>query len=846
MQEALTKQLTAEDERLRYDLMEKQKALASLEAEKEEIGVRLYEAQQKLVRLQANAESDQLASQNSAKVRQENEELLRNLEEQVRAAGKETAELEAGFGRRLDELSRQNLAFQQIDDFWEKLQSELNIKRRETYKAEENTAAEERRKERQDYLLSSLEEERKKAKAAKEVLEAKLELQRREREEALKMLAESQSEVEKVMVSKRNLLQNLRRALIDLEEKNKVLEVAKDALYVQTEQIERQGSEIKGCQREQAAERALIAKWAALKEQLEREEAGLARERDQAEQKARRVQAKIGVLTSALEAADTELKALNAKEIKLRAEMKNVEANAMRMHREAREKTEEIALKIGEHQTLSKLQKATMKRAIEFETQSRELEAEAETLENELARVQLQRLTDDRRLAGLEDLKRSAEREREAKEKAISEAEAEIKRNHDAHEKKMLEVARFNREHEKAAQRGAAALAAPSEAALAGLEEQRGSLEGARKRVEGEFIRQQSQNVEKELGLGQLLEETAELARKETILGQKQLRLNGEYAAFEREIRGLEGELRAGETEMARLNDCLAEFLRKAGSESGKGAAAAADFAEKLKGQASLAATIELEIDRLREAKAELLREAMEAERQGLLWERKIDLEKEMQATLDPAVGQIEITATQKNLHVFGLELAKLKKEQEALVVEVERAIHKRDNIAVKYQTKENSNPNAKWSVSKTAKEIETLKAAIAFSQKNLAELEARTSKTAELLRQTLAKKTEKLKVLSYITDALPATERRAALARLDKLLTELKTFRAQKLALALEKVARKGSAPPANQTLLQKIESSKERVHNLVKVAEAALAKAEETHQAIGFLKEVAKVVDA
>jgi hypothetical protein len=45
----------------------------------------------------------------------------------------------------------------------------------------------------------------------------------------------------------------------------------------------------------------------------------------------------------------------------------------------------------------------------------------------------------------------------------------------------------------------------------------------------------------------------------------------------------------------------------------------------------------------IREEKAELMQEIQECERQILLWERKYQLEKEMQEALDPNVGQSEI-----------------------------------------------------------------------------------------------------------------------------------------------------------------------------------------------------------
>merc|ERR1711920_969911 len=71
-----------------------------------------------------------------------------------------------------------------------------------------------------------------------------------------------------------------------------------------------------------------------------------------------------------------------------------------------------------------------------------------------------------------------------------------------------------------------------------------------------------------------------------------------------------------------------------------------------------------------------------------LLWERKITLEKEMQEALDPNIGQADSSAMKKEIHRMELRLEQLKRRQEQMIMEMERAIHKRDAIALKYEPK--------------------------------------------------------------------------------------------------------------------------------------------------------------
>ena len=68
-----------------------------------------------------------------------------------------------------------------------------------------------------------------------------------------------------------------------------------------------------------------------------------------------------------------------------------------------------------------------------------------------------------------------------------------------------------------------------------------------------------------------------------------------------------------------------------------------------------------------------------------MLWERKYQLEKEMQEDLNPDVGQSEIEELKKELHRMELRHNSLLKEQKKILVDAERAIDKKDQIEMKY-----------------------------------------------------------------------------------------------------------------------------------------------------------------
>jgi len=53
----------------------------------------------------------------------------------------------------------------------------------------------------------------------------------------------------------------------------------------------------------------------------------------------------------------------------------------------------------------------------------------------------------------------------------------------------------------------------------------------------------------------------------------------------------------------------------------------------------------------------------VECEKHILLWERKIQLEREMQEALDPNVGQSELLELKKEIHRMELRLEDLRKK---------------------------------------------------------------------------------------------------------------------------------------------------------------------------------------
>ena len=159
-----------------------------------------------------------------------------------------------------------------------------------------------------------------------------------------------------------------------------------------------------------------------------------------------------------------------------------------------------------------------------------------------------------------------------------------------------------------------------------------------------------------------------------------------------------------------------------------------------------------------------------------LLWEKKIQLSKETQVTLDPTASNNEAAGMQREINSMKHRLNALTREQEKMIREMERAIHKREDIAVKNRngikeilpgeeilTKASLKKklaSLRKNLKQTAKEAATYTAAAAERQQQLQSL------TTELERVTSdysALESSANTLQSEINDSLYSKQRRAA-----------------------------------------------------------------------------------
>lgn len=271
------------------------------------------------------------------------------------------------------------------------------------------------------------------------------------------------------------------------------------------------------------------------------------------------------------------------------------------------------------------------------------------------------------------------------KDKLIEKYQQEIRQRHDQIEKKQMHIVRLNRQYETL---------------TSGLpeEENTGPLEATINHLKKEIEQKRKESTELQRSwirlqttLVQLTEDSGreeqalkESKARQTITEQKKLRLENQFAQLNHEIDGLQRGIGVMHSGTSKLNQLIAENKKLIETLTNDNFHAEVDFMEKLKELEKESDSLTAKKEELKAEKDRLFEDIVETERQIMLWEKKIQLERETQAALDPEYGQPEIRGMKKEIHRMELRLGQLQRQQEKMIQEMERTIAKVESIKMK------------------------------------------------------------------------------------------------------------------------------------------------------------------
>lgn len=706
---ALEDQLKSEEEKIRLLYKEKNEDSKKLKREREEIGIALYSLQQQFANVESNFNEEYskckaLEEQQKQETDRLTEEIKMYNDKFQSVREQEKMVLQSG-----EDLNQLNSMLKYVETYNLQVQSEIKVTKTTANKVEENIVNQERKKKEQDFFIDMLETRVKNLAEKKLLYEAQLKSQQEETKEAKINLAEADEEIERIREKKRDLLKDLDKALFNLRLKDNAKSTVLKNIEEQEEEKMKLDSQI-------SRYRILIRNENLKNNELEDNLRQCKRKLQIVENQIKDLQVKHGKLEEKRHFIETsinktkiELDNLEKIQQNLDFELELINKNKVKLLNEARALQDKNLIVLSDKETHEKQGDNLFKANLKINKEKFDVEVEKDSKANEIIRVQIDKINVESQNIKLKNKLELMNEEITKLEDDYNKKSLRIKANHKALEKKQLEMDKLNKIYGELMKNKKGEDQGEFEVAIDKLQTKVRKLRKEIRFKENEWLNKKQELVKKETILNNVSEECVEKRSKRMILDRKKLRLNSNYAIHEKEIKEIEFSLKQlREYEMVKFGKLLGKNMSSNQNLEHQIFDVEIQFKEKLTAMENETVKLEMEIEVLREEKADTLAQIIETERQIHLWERKIELQEQMQKIIKPESGLKEIDEMKSYIHRQKLLYKKLQAEQDDIIKNMERSVQRRDFIKVRYPVDEFGTGNVKQKVNKT-KEINDL-----------------------------------------------------------------------------------------------------------------------------------------
>ena len=276
------------------------------------------------------------------------------------------------------------------------------------------------------------------------------------------------------------------------------------------------------------------------------------------------------------------------------------------------------------------------------------------------------------------------EKDIQQKDILIEKYESEIRRRHDEIERKQNHLDKLNRLYEKLTSNQQEENFGPLEAMIHNINKAINEKLKSNEQFKRDWTNSQTELVSLVFESEQLSLLLQNIQSKQSVLTQKRKRLESGSEQEQQEYKVLCIEMNQMHHDLVKLNQLISKNARLqqilADSNYGK----QNEILDRLKKRETECLEMEANIERIKEEKKDLLDELIDVERQIMAWNKKIEIQKEIQDALDPEVGQEEISRMKKEIHIMKQRLEELQRQSKQKIAEMEKCVAKKDVILIK------------------------------------------------------------------------------------------------------------------------------------------------------------------
>ena len=690
---SLENQLKTEEEKLRLLFKEKNNDSKKLKKEREEIGISLYDLQQRFAIIENNFNEEYTklkALEEETKIETE------KLTEEIKVYNNKfqnVKEQEKLVFESNEDLNQINSMIQYVEKYHLQVKSDIKITKNATNKTEENIIKQEKKKKEQDFFIDVLEMRLKNLTEKKLIYNAQIKSQENETKEAKLNLSEADEEIKKIMEKKKQLIKDLDNAIYNLSLKDNAKVIVIQNIEKQEDERIKINSEINGyknlIRNENIKNNELEDNLRQLKKKLLFMENNM---KEMEENKDKILEKRVFVDNS-IKKIKNEIDNLLKIQNSLDNELEIINKNKVKLFNEAKKLQEENLIFLSDKEKNIKQGNNLSKQNQNINKEIFDLLVEKESKSNEIIRIQIDKLNIESENMKLKNKIDLINDEMNKLEDDYNKKDSKIKNTQKNIEKKETEMEHLNKIYSELMKNRKNDNEGEFEIAINKLQKKIKNLRKEIRIKESDWLMKKQNLIKKENILNDLTEELIDKRSKKLTLDRKKMKLNEKYNIHEKEIKEIEysiKQLRDNEmnkfTKLYEKNININENLEKQIFDIN------IKFKEKLTNLENESVKLEMEIEVMNEEKVDLLSQIIEAERQISLWEKKIELQDQLQKIIKPENGKKEIDEMKNYINKQKLIYNKLVNEQENIIKNMEKNIQRRDFLKVKYPVNENKN----------------------------------------------------------------------------------------------------------------------------------------------------------
>ncbi|XP_033294563.1 coiled-coil domain-containing protein 40 [Orcinus orca] len=683
-QAALKNYLNRQIEKLRLELQELGVATKQSRIQRQELGVDLYGVQQHLARLQMQLEKSHDRHSITACERRRKEEELQSMRlryaRTCETAGEERKKL-AALQTEVETLALHLFYMQNID---QDVRDDIRLMKRVVKKSEAERMRAELEKKQQDLHVDQLTTRANQLEEQIALFEAQYRAQAEDTRTLRKAVSEACTEIDAINVEKKCILQQWAASLLGMKHRNEAHKTIQEALSECQHQVKSMDGELEAYKKSIIKEEEKNEKLASILNRAETETSLMQKLTSQCLAKEEALQNEFN--TYRLTLLDTE-DALGKAHMEYTATIGQLQTLHQTIQHElelGRKMDASIVEKLQEHVTSNKMTKYFHQLILKLQKEKTNLVTHHSKIDGDIAQTTLDVTNTSCRLDMHQ--KTLAELDKEVKKvnDLITNSENEISRRTILIERKQGLINFLNKQLEQMISELGGEEVGPLELEIKRLTKLIEEHNAGVTQAQVTWLRLQQEMVAATQGHEEHLA-SLDMSKKEIhILEQKKLRIENKIDQEKKEQKQIERHMKDLDNDLKKLNvlmnqnRCSSEELQQ-GNLTTEG-----EFVRALK--ASERETIEMQekLNELREEKAAVLNSLVEAEHQIMLWDKKIQLAKEMRASVDSETGQAEIRAMKAEIHRMKVKHSQLLKQQEKMIQDMELAVARRETISTR------------------------------------------------------------------------------------------------------------------------------------------------------------------